>query len=291
MMKKTDSQARNIIRVNFPSISAMRDRTLDRDKLTNEENRKIYRRAIWAQSGPDWFGLMNYEAVFKAVEQGNQQLTDKLLEHSITRKLPAAIGIGRQLFRSDMGDELDIHAVNKGDVSRAWSSKRRVVKRARSNIKIVVDIGANCNVEASVLQCRGLAGAGLAMALEKAGYSVAVLGAFALNGAINNDNRQIVCTVQIKPAVGRISAGILASTVCLAGFWRTYGFAAILKTVDDMGLVADSNLGRVTAVQPLLLDEPATLSIVVPVSVVNDRTATEWIAQTIKMIEAGSRAA
>ena len=275
---------------NFRSISEMRELCVSpsaRAERQVEANKHIYDRAVMkGKSQMSWYGLDSTTDCLNAIENGNEQLTKKLMAHNITKKLPRAIGIGRQLFRGDMGDELDIHAVNGGRVDRAWSAKRRVVKRARNNIKIVVDIGANCNVEASVLQCRGLAGAGLAIALEKAGYSVAVIAAFGSRSVVPDKHLLVTCT--IKPAVGRISAGILATTVCLPGFFRTYGFGAIVRAADLAGVQCHDGLGQTLAAETLLPDEPATMAIVVPVSVISDESAQAWILETITLLERAS---
>src|SRR3989304_5978629 len=77
--------------------------------------------------GAAWYGVENVAAVVAAVREGWRPGADKVdaLYGAVQSKLPRAIDYTRGRARSDQGDTLDIHAVNRGDMSRAWESVRR----------------------------------------------------------------------------------------------------------------------------------------------------------------------
>jgi len=129
--------------------------------------------------GASWYGVDGVQAMHRALEQGHadgaRAIDDMLTK--INAQLPKAVGLGRRLVRGDQGDELDIHAVNRGDISRAWTSRKRMIKRGKSAVRIVCDIAGNCNVDASTLQWRGVAALCVAEIMTGAGYKTEIVAA------------------------------------------------------------------------------------------------------------------
>ena len=200
-------------------------------------------------------------------------------------RLPKAIGVGRSLRRGDNGDTLDIHAVNRGAVDRAWSKSVRTVKKAPLPIQLIVDIGGNCDVSANQLRYRGVAASALAQIMVTAGYSVEIVAAFATTRTMANNNTPIVISTTIKPRGGRVDKNLLSSTVCLPGFFRTYGFVSLVRACDNVGATTVSSLGQALPVQGIYPSNSALTQLVIPMAVRDEETATNWVKNTITLLQ------
>jgi hypothetical protein len=211
---------------------------------------------------------------------------DAMQAHMIG-KLPKAVGIGRKLVRGMSGDELDIHAVNRGDTSRAWSSRQRLIKKGVSALKVIVDIAGNCNSSHDILQWRGIAGVTLSEIMTKAGYSTEIVAAWAvrdyLDGYRGNHVVGVECVVKARGVTA--DRGLLAATLCLTGFFRTVGFAAIARAADDEDNRCDTSLGNHVDAERVIPAVAGVTNIYVPASICDEASAVEWIKSTVELLQ------
>jgi len=236
--------------------------------------------------GTDWYGVSSVQAMHNALEKGHaagvRAIDDMLTK--IAAKLPKAIGIGRRLVRGDQGDELDIHAVNRGDISRAWTSRKRQIKRGKSAVRIVCDVAGNCNVDASTLQWRGVAAMCVAEIMTNAGYKTEIVAGMSTSGAAAG-LPEVLTTITVKSMGTQPDKGLLAAVLCLAGFFRTWGFVAICRHADNTGKHVSSGLGHTSRLDTQLPPDARFTQIIVSHDVRDLNSATAWIIATVKMLQ------
>ena len=93
----------------------------------------------------------------------------------------------------------------------------------------------------------------------------------------------------IKPRSSQVDKGFLAATVCLPGFFRVLGFASIVRTCDNAGLVADGALGQYLAVSGLLPVPDKVTQLCVPGEVMDKESALKFVRESVTLLQ-GARA-
>lgn len=240
-------------------------------------------------SGPQrWYGVDSLDTVKRCIREGYPEGAAKVdaLYDAVAPRLPRAVDFRRQRTRGDQGDSLDIHAVNRGALDRAWETVKRRASIGSGLVRIVADIAGNCNVSAESLQWRGIAALALSRAMTKAGYSVEIVAGQAGNNMfIRQPALYGVSTVTVKPRYAAVDTATLAATLCLPGFFRYAGFAAIIRQSDDLGYDVDSGLG-VCAKLESVLPVPEKISQVIVPETVSDRARAEsWVNEAITMLQ------
>lgn len=286
--KKVKSESAPRIDIHFDSVHAAVSNVHRMYK--NGKNERTHRTNMSSHDSLSWYGVEGgSKAVLNCLENGFPEgafRIDGFLE-SIDARLPIATGVNRMLVRGDQGDHLDIHAVYRGTMDKAWTSSKRRLKKSTGQIRICVDICANAGTSADALTWRGVAGAAMARILEKARYSVEITACMALRDFLeNNAPSTFTMTTVVKPKAGRVDIDRLACTIGLAGFFRVVGFASATHAVDDMDQIASANLGWYADVSGLLPPDEKTTTLWVPQSVVNSESAMTWINDTIKLLQA-----
>ena len=268
----------------FASLSAMSAAT--ENPLARQTNKTVSDNFMRLH-GRDWYGMAgDFDAVEATIKAANAKDSIELVEKfmaALSAKLPRAEGVRRQIRRSDSGDDIDIHAVNCGNMDRAWTSSRRTIKRGTGLLRIVVDVGGNHTANVEQLAWRGVAGAALAGVTSKAGYAVEIVAGFAIRN-FKRDGSVLVSTTVIKPYNAGANTAVLASTVCLSGYLRTLGFKAIVKAADDNDADADANLGHAIALDGVLPASSKVAQIVVSARVRDESSARAWIEQNIQLL-------
>jgi len=213
----------------------------------------------------------------------------RMVEEFVTplrASLPRAVGIGRRLVRGDTGDHLDIHAVNRGAVDKAWTQSKRLIRPGRSSITLAVDICANCNTSSDELAWRGIAALAVEEIMSKAGYNVEIIAGIAINAYVTGSNKiPVVITTTIKPRQGFTDLSLLSSVVCSSGYFRTIGFASIVRAVDNTKGKSDSGIGTAVALSQYLPANEKVSQVVVPNIVDSKTTAKKWAKQTIQLLQ------
>lgn len=204
--------------------------------------------------------------------------------------LPRAEGHTRTKRRGAMGDELDIHTVYRGACDRAWTSSSRTVKRGSGILRLVIDIAANACTDADSLRWRGIAGLALSEVMSKAGYSVEIIAAFAVqNYTGRRASRRMTCSTVVKPRTSQADLGLLAATVALPAFFRTLGFAAICVEADRNKSTVDDGLGQYLDVSGVLPVPDKVTQLFVDGAVMSEQTAVNWVRQSVQLLQGVSK--
>lgn len=188
--------------------------------------------------GPNWTGCKDAAEFERRIKHGRTEGAERL--QALTMKELNPVSIKRKRYRSDQGDELDIHEVNRGNLSQAWTrTKRERRAGAGKMITIVCNTGANAVVDAAKLFWRGAPVLKLTDALEAAGYQVKLVSidgsagpCTETAGAKEKVIHTAVVTV-IKDIDAPLNVPDLAAIVAMPGYFRTVGFASIIGAVHE----------------------------------------------------------
>jgi hypothetical protein len=278
----------NIKHIEYDSIADLRAMIDQPWRLTSNQS-EVREHILSTGSRPTWHGMAGgAPACIKALTEGypdGEARIDKMREEVMAR-LPKAVGIGRKLVRGDQGDSLDIHAVNRGDLSRAWTSRKRLIKVGKTTLRLCCDIGGNCGVNAERMAWRGVATIALSEIMQKAGYTCEIVAAFGVKGHIER-RRESNATVSVVVKSKGVSAdrGLIAASLCLSGFFRNLGFDAICRAADDEGKEVAGGLGHSIQVEGVLPYPVNMTQIIVPSTIGTEDEAREWVKSTITMLQ------
>ena len=277
----------------YDSVAELEADCIDRP-MGRATNGAVFHRAVASGSsaqwsGPQrWYGVDSLDTVKRCIREGYPEGAAKVdaLYDAVAPRLPRAVDFRRHLVRSDQGDSLDIHAVNRGALDKAWTTAKRKARLGTGLIRIVADIAGNCNVSAEALQWRGIAALALSRAMTKAGYSVEIVaGQAGHNMFVRHPNLYGVSTVTVKPRYAAVDTATLAATLCLPGFFRYAGFAAIIRQADDLGYDADNGLGHCAQLESVLPVPEKISQVIVPESVSTKEAAEKWVAEAVTMLQ------
>lgn len=131
----------------------------------------------------------------------------------------------RKKYRSDFGDEIDIHKVYQGQCNVAWTKTKRVeVDQAHHLVSILVDYVGSSGENANDSLWRAAVAVKLVDDLLTAGKSVKLLCGSVCASAMEGSSKNLVTSVVIKNYNEHLSMPRLAAMTHL-GFFRTAGFA------------------------------------------------------------------
>lgn len=252
-------------------------------------NRQLWENKRIERKRSDWYGIDGTAADCRQIiVNGWQVAIDRMsqLSAQLSDNLPQAEGVARKIVRSDSRGRLDIHAVNTGRLSVAWVSKQRTVTRAPLPVQIIVNVCDHGGVNADVLAWRGVTAMTLSQMLQKAGYLVGIQAAIPaqLHSASSRHGPEVLILVDVKPVGQRLDMVTLSSTVGFPGFFRSFGFFALIKAADDNRLKIRNNIG--TKMNPTEVIEPSTqiTQLIVPEKVNSESTAREWLEECVTML-------
>jgi len=238
------------------------------------------------KSDREWLGMPSVNALRQALTKGWAEGV-KRIEEVPVGDLPEPTSIRRRRVRADQGDEVDMQAVYRGDLSRAWSRTKRQNRTSVRSVSIVIDLAGNANVTSDQLFWRGASGLRLAEELMKAGYSVAIYGAAGARGVDSMSEENLTQIVEIKGEDSPLDMDRLAALTGLSGFFRTSLFGGIYWACDQLGKPACGSLGRsdnalILAGLKQLPMVPQTAVIQPPVK--NKGQAEEWLKSVLEQI-------
>ena len=272
--------------LHYPSVADLRHMAQS-EPFKKSENATLVQKYLTGTKGCDWYGMDGgAAAVLRAQVDGypEGERTIRAFHDEIAASLPRALGHHRAKKRGAFGDELDVHAMNRGQFDRAWTSSTRAIRAGSGILRLVVDVCASGETSASAMRWRGIAGLSLAEVMGKAGYSVEIVAAWAAK-LYGVEDCYACCSTVVKPRTTQADFGLLAATVALPGFFRILGFAALVRAYDDMGKIADSSLGSYADVSGLLPVPDKVTQIIVPGSVVSKQSAVDWVKQTVTLLQ------
>jgi len=140
-----------------------------------------------ATAGDDWsFGdyhtLAQWRAAMLAGDKAGAERVARF-QTAISADLSAPVGVRRKVRKGPQGDEVCPHAILRGDLPRAWTSRRRETGRAPAPVVILVPMTSNAGADAESFNYRAAAALALAGPLQRAGYKVSVLAADCVRGS------------------------------------------------------------------------------------------------------------
>lgn len=239
-------------------------------------------------SNPEgWLGAPSLAVMQERLKRGWPEGVTKL-EKLATKELESPQSVRRRRFRGDQGDEVDMQAVWRGDMSRAWTRTRRANRSAVRSVSIVIDLGAACNVTADRLFWRGASALKLAEILTVAGYNVAIYGAAASADCATTGSLNSVQFVEIKAEDSPMDMDKLAALTAMPGFFRTSLFRGIVYSADRFGSHVEGALGRADSelIAKHVKDVPIPQNAFIqPKNVLDKASAEAWIDTVLDIIQ------
>lgn len=247
------------------------------------KSKQLFQRA---EGGQDWLGAPNIPELQRRLQNGWPEGVEKI-EQIATRELSAPASVRRRRVRGDAGDEIDMQAVWRGDLNRAWTRTRRANRVGPRVVTIVIDLCANAGVTSDKLFWRGASALRLAQLLTESGYAVALYGGFGGSRSDATGKLTIGQLVEIKSQDSPLDMDKLAALTAMAGFFRTSLFAGIHYACDQYGQDTDWGLGKpspehLAAAVKLL---PVPQNVIIQKAVLNEQAANDWIDEALKQIE------
>lgn len=242
----------------------------------------------------DWYGAATGEEAADRAIQGWPEGAERVRQLLADVEVPEPVNIRRKLRRGDQGDELDIHAVYRGALDRAWTRRQRTHHRSRMTVRLALQLGGSKMMSQEEMFWRGAAVAKLTEALEDAGYGVELMCAESTQQGWRGDElHQLFC---LKDAGTPLNLEQVAGVVCNAGFFRTWCFrgmyaiteATLVHSTSET-IVGESYVNHVNLLEDpeYRLGDDGTPTFVVPFNVDNHATAKQFIDQVLAAVAAG----
>lgn len=233
----------------------------------------------------DWLGAPSVKVLKDRLTTGWAEGAEKLQKIATRDINPTSIR--RRRTRSDQGDEVDMQAVWRGDMSRAWTRTRRQSRAGTSRtINLMVTLSDSCGVDSSKLFWRGASVLKLADALTTAGYSVGIYGAVLSRDCSSSGKTDIGQFVEIKATDSPLDLSALAALTAMPGWFRTAGFAGIVAGCDALGRTPTGGLGRPDNGRVAEFAEMVGITdMVFQPSINNQASAEAWIDEVLNKVE------
>jgi hypothetical protein len=244
------------------------------------------------KSAQSKLGAPSLAELERRIREGWGEGADRLRKLATKEINPASIR--RRRIKADQGAELDIHAVYRGDLSRAWSRTRREARTGARSVTILCNLTCAWSVPADVMFYRGAAALKLAEELTLAGYNVALYGVSATQNVDDPGRLDLAQFVEIKAEDAPLDVSALAALVAMPGYKRTRFHAAHVTLADEHGAKVSWGLGQPAPTETL---RKAAALLPIPQAAfiqpeVNDAAAAErWIDEVLGQIESGAVAA
>ncbi len=134
---------------------------------------------------------------------------------------------------SDNGDDLHTDRAMRGEWDQAWRQSRREWTNGPTHIDLVSDWGGSWMLSAEELFWKGAAMVVCADILCDAGYSVRMLAAGLCQAPKGGPMANVIT---IKDYADPLNLDGVASVLCHAGIFRSFGFRLLLLQPQDVGL-------------------------------------------------------
>lgn len=275
------------------SVAILWDSVTEPERLAStmklEENRKaVADYAAGKHSGSDpgkWLGASSPAELDDRLIKGWPEGVSKL-EQLATREIHP-VSLRRRRVRGDQGDEVDMQAVYRGDLSRAWIKTRRQSRPGTNrSITIICNLGDSFSVTADKLFWRGAAVLKLTDALTSSGYSVSLYGAVTSAECSADQKVSAAQFVEIKAADSPLDLSQLAALTAMPGWFRTRGFAGITAACDLVGQRPEYGLGHPDhAAIPAFAEMLGITGAIVQPKVNDKESAEAWIDAVMAQLE------
>lgn len=284
-------QSKPQVDVFFPSVqAALADMSAPHSHSSNTSLVNKFQTNYWHNSS--WLGFPgSFADIKQRLENGYAEGERDIIafHDKVKATLPRALGYNRAKRKAETGDELDYHAMLRGCNDRAWTQSHRAIRKGSGILRLVVNIGANAHIGADKLRWRGVAAVALTHIMVKAGYSVEVVAAFAVSNPDVSDSMTATVSTVVKPRTAAIDTGLLAATVALPGFFRTVGFAGIVRACDMVGKLADIGVGHYLDVSGVLPVPDKVTQLFVAGEVCDEESAVKWTRDAVTLLQGATR--
>ena len=198
--------------------------------------------------GPRWWGIPTLDDAIRVCETGWQEGAARIQELTGADLTVQGSRKRRRIARGDFGNEVDLHRIYAGQLDTAWSRPVKQERPALAQVTLLANIGATSNITAKQMFWRGAALLRAADLLASRGHDVEIVGYNEKNNLFAADKGEWASySVTVKRFGAPLDLPALASTFCLGGFHRYYGFKWVThfqkKCVNNYGV---SHYGEIT---------------------------------------------
>ena len=287
MIHKHDAKS-NVTAILWDSVAEPEQIANTPSEWSSEARRKTAADFLKRGSGDQqsWLGAPSVEVLKERLQKGWAEGVEKL-EQLATKELASPLSVRRRRFKSDQGDELDMQAVWRGDLSRSWTRTRRQNRVGSRSVSIIINIGDNCGVDSTKLFWRGASALKVAEQLSQAGYNVALYGVSACQGIDSSGKQKLAQFVEIKSEDAPMDMDKLAALTAMSGFFRTSLFTGICFAASKAGKDADDGLGRNwhEGIEQCIKTLPIPQNAIIQEPVLSKDAAEQWIDKVLQQIE------
>ena len=256
---------------------------LDRSAVTGHERAGLGEPG----TGYTWWGTKDRASTLAAIdgdgwESGIKKLRE-LMEQLSGEFHEAPRSQRRRKVWAEEGDHCDADRLLMGEYDRAFqTTKRRPNATNGRIIRIFGQIGGLSKVTSEQLFWSGAATVVLTDLLENSGFRVELYAANYGVAAYENPASNVLTTIRLKGASDSMNIDQFATTLCLAGFFRTYVFYARCAPSAN-----HSSSGSTTTVSPELLAMSGLFSagdMIVPL-LRSRAEAIRWLREAVKQVD------
>lgn len=218
----------------FDCVSELADRT--KLPVSNKNSNLGYSTDCFLKEQARWLGrkISAWADLPKSIDgvwPEGLAILERMRNEIANTQLPMPVSRRRKLrWSEDNGDEVDNDRMRSGQ--KYWRESHRATRRGPATRTIVVDIGANCNVDPEDILWRGAAAVALTEALEEAGYRIELWAVWRTCGCFVDYESPSDCMigVKIKAPSDQLEVATLVNAVS-GWFFRT-AFFHELQTTD-----------------------------------------------------------
>jgi hypothetical protein len=285
MIYQHDAKA-NITTILWDSVSEPNQIIDTPSEWSSDERRKNAQSLFTKEMGEDWTGAPTLDVLKERLVKGWPEGVAKL-EQITTKELSSPKSVRRRRIRAEQGDEVDMQAVWRGDLGRAWTRTRRQSRVGTRSVSIIINLGAHCGVDSAKLFWRGASALKVAEQLTQAGYNVALYGAFGGQNVDLSGKQKIAQFIEIKSEDAPLDMDKLAALTAMPGFFRTSLFAGLHYATSKTGRDVAGGLGQpwhdgITKCLPTL---PIPQNAIIQEPVLSKDSAEAWIDKVLAQIE------
>lgn len=215
-------------------LSLERNRNYAKEDLTHSD--------IDSFTCETWLGAPSPEVFEERLSRGWPEGSQRLMSLAVREISPTSVR--RRRLRSDQGDEVDMQAVWRGNLSQAWTRTRRMSRPGARSISLILSLGGIATVTADQLFWRGAAALRVASALVDAGYTVAIYGCSPAKEISVSGNMDSVQFVELKAEDQPLDVDKLAAISAMPGYFRSRLFAGRAFQCDKAGKGVAGGKGR-----------------------------------------------
>lgn len=170
----------------------------------------------------EWWGVPSVRQIIEMEDKGWPEGLDEIWRALEKLDAPQVASIRRKKVRSDFGDHLDMQAVFRGELDRAWEATTRELRYhvGMTTTTVFVDMCASWMRNADEMFWRGATAVVLADAFEKSGRAVRIVGFSTASNQYESHHGDTTTSILVKDYEDVLNLEKTAMITALSGFWR-----------------------------------------------------------------------